>query len=160
MLSAKPSNSPVTHSSSTGQPKSVPRSGNRSEAHLRDLYEVPERRRPLHVSILTHDPAWTREGAGRAGALGSRLEGGRQDQLCPTKYGHGVRRVLLDGRARGGTECPPRECSTWSPRQGLYVVRAPAPPERPDEALLFLGDNEDGVPIEVVGVNSPTGGCG
>ena len=35
---------------------------------------------------------------------------------------------------------------------GLYFVQPAAPPERPDEALLFLGDDEDGMPVEVVGV--------
>lgn len=40
---------------------------------------------------------------------------------------------------------------------GLYFVRAPTPPERPDEALLFLGDDEDGMPIEVVGVEFADG---
>lgn len=35
---------------------------------------------------------------------------------------------------------------------GLVVVRLPEPPGRPDEALLFLGDDRDGVPLEVVGV--------
>lgn len=37
-------------------------------------------------------------------------------------------------------------------RCGLVAVRLPEPPERPDEALLFLGDDEDGVALEVVGV--------
>jgi hypothetical protein len=40
---------------------------------------------------------------------------------------------------------------------GLYFVRPAAPPQRPDEALLFLGDDEDGVPIEVVGVELADG---
>ena len=35
---------------------------------------------------------------------------------------------------------------------GLYFVHSAAPPARPDEALLFLGDDEEGVPLEVVGV--------
>lgn len=30
--------------------------------------------------------------------------------------------------------------------------RPAAPPDRPDEALLFLGDGEGGMPLEVVGV--------
>ena len=35
---------------------------------------------------------------------------------------------------------------------GLYFVRPAAPPDQPDEALLFLGDDEEGMPLEVVGV--------
>ena len=41
---------------------------------------------------------------------------------------------------------------------GLYFVRHAAPPERPDEALLFLGDDEDGTRLEVVGVELADGG--
>ena len=35
---------------------------------------------------------------------------------------------------------------------GLVHVRVPAPPDRPDEALLFLGDDANGVAYEVVGI--------
>jgi hypothetical protein len=35
---------------------------------------------------------------------------------------------------------------------GPCFVRPAAPPDRPDEALLFLGDDEEGMPLEVVGV--------
>lgn len=35
---------------------------------------------------------------------------------------------------------------------GLVFVRPPQPPDRPDEALLFVGDDGDGVALEVVGV--------
>lgn len=35
---------------------------------------------------------------------------------------------------------------------GLFFVRAAAPPDRPEEASLFLGDDEAGVPLEIVGV--------
>jgi hypothetical protein len=35
---------------------------------------------------------------------------------------------------------------------GLVLVRRPVPPNRPDEALLFLGDDANGRPLEVVGV--------
>jgi hypothetical protein len=35
---------------------------------------------------------------------------------------------------------------------GLFFARPAVPPKRPDEALLFLGDDEHGMPIEVVGV--------
>jgi hypothetical protein len=40
---------------------------------------------------------------------------------------------------------------------GLYFVRPAAPPDRPDEALPFLGDDEHGMPIEVVGVELADG---
>ena len=40
---------------------------------------------------------------------------------------------------------------------GLYFVRAAALPERPDEALLFLGDDEAGERLEVVGVELDDG---
>ena len=42
-------------------------------------------------------------------------------------------------------------------RAGLYFVRPAEPPERPDDALLFLGDDVDGEPIEVVGVELDDG---
>ena len=35
---------------------------------------------------------------------------------------------------------------------GLFFVQAAAPPARPDEALLLLGDDASGTPLEVVGV--------
>jgi hypothetical protein len=35
---------------------------------------------------------------------------------------------------------------------GLFFVRPASPPERPDEALLFLGDDAEGNRLEVVGV--------
>jgi hypothetical protein len=35
---------------------------------------------------------------------------------------------------------------------GLFFAQAAAPPARPDEALLFLGDDAIGTPLEVVGV--------
>jgi hypothetical protein len=41
---------------------------------------------------------------------------------------------------------------------GLYFVRPPAPPEWPDEALPFLGDDAAGVRLEVVGVELADGG--
>ncbi len=40
---------------------------------------------------------------------------------------------------------------------GLVFVREPSPQERPDEALLFIGDDEHGVPLEVVGVELADG---
>ena len=40
---------------------------------------------------------------------------------------------------------------------GLYFVRQAAPPERPDEALLFLGDDENSARLEVVGVELADG---
>jgi len=40
---------------------------------------------------------------------------------------------------------------------GLYFVRKAAPPERPDESLLFLGDDENSVRLEVVGVELADG---
>lgn len=40
---------------------------------------------------------------------------------------------------------------------GLYFVQPAAPPGRPDEALLFLGDDEDGGPVEVVGIELADG---
>jgi hypothetical protein len=42
-------------------------------------------------------------------------------------------------------------------RVGLVFVREPSLPERPDEALLFLGDDVHGVPLEVVGVELADG---
>jgi hypothetical protein len=41
---------------------------------------------------------------------------------------------------------------------GLYFVRPAAPPERPDEGLLFLGEDAAGVRLEVVGVELADGG--
>jgi len=35
---------------------------------------------------------------------------------------------------------------------GLVLVRPPVLPDRPDEVLLFLGDDQDGIALEVVGV--------
>jgi hypothetical protein len=35
---------------------------------------------------------------------------------------------------------------------GLVFVRPPAPPDHPDEALLFVGDDAIGVSLEIVGV--------
>ncbi len=35
---------------------------------------------------------------------------------------------------------------------GLFFVRPAAPPDRPDEALLFVGDDGAGARLEVVGV--------
>ena len=40
---------------------------------------------------------------------------------------------------------------------GLFFVRPATPPDRPDEALLFLGDDEAGMPLEVVGVELADG---
>ncbi len=40
---------------------------------------------------------------------------------------------------------------------GLYFVRPAVPPDRPDEALLFLGADPDGNKLEVVGVELPDG---
>jgi hypothetical protein len=40
---------------------------------------------------------------------------------------------------------------------GLVFVREPSLPERADEALLFLGDDEHGVPLEVLGVELADG---
>jgi hypothetical protein len=41
---------------------------------------------------------------------------------------------------------------------GLYFVRPAVPPGRPDEALLFVGDDAQGAKLEVVGVDLPTAG--
>jgi hypothetical protein len=41
---------------------------------------------------------------------------------------------------------------------GLFFVRAATPPDRPDEALLFVGDDELGARLEVVGVELADGG--
>lgn len=41
---------------------------------------------------------------------------------------------------------------------GLVFVRLADPPSHPDEALLFVGDDEHGTPIEVVGVELVDGG--
>jgi hypothetical protein len=40
---------------------------------------------------------------------------------------------------------------------GLYFVRPADPPARPDEVLLFLGDDAAGVALEVVGVELADG---
>jgi hypothetical protein len=40
---------------------------------------------------------------------------------------------------------------------GLFFVRPAAPPERPDEALLFLGDDPLGMTLEIVGVELADG---
>ncbi len=40
---------------------------------------------------------------------------------------------------------------------GLYFVRPGDPPARPDEALLFVGDDADGNKLEVVGVELADG---
>lgn len=40
---------------------------------------------------------------------------------------------------------------------GLFFAQAAAPPARPDEALLFLGDDPIGTPLEVVGVELADG---
>lgn len=40
---------------------------------------------------------------------------------------------------------------------GLFFVRPAAPPDRPDEGLLFLGDDDEGERIEVVGVELANG---
>lgn len=40
---------------------------------------------------------------------------------------------------------------------GLFFVRPAAPPQRPDEALLFLGDDEHGARLEIVGVELADG---
>jgi hypothetical protein len=40
---------------------------------------------------------------------------------------------------------------------GLFFVRPAAPPERPDEALLFVGADEHGTVLEVVGVELADG---
>ena len=40
---------------------------------------------------------------------------------------------------------------------GLYFVRPADPPRRPDEALLFVGDDADGTKLEVVGVELADG---
>jgi hypothetical protein len=40
---------------------------------------------------------------------------------------------------------------------GMYFVRPAIPPDRPDEALLFLGDDEAGQPLEVVGIELADG---
>ena len=40
---------------------------------------------------------------------------------------------------------------------GLFFVQPAAPPDRPDEALLFLGDDAAGVPLEIVAVELADG---
>ena len=35
---------------------------------------------------------------------------------------------------------------------GLFFAQAASPPGKPDEALLFLGDDSIGTPLEIVGV--------
>jgi hypothetical protein len=61
----------------------------------------------------------------------------------------------MDGR---GAEAPGDPCSSAS-RGGPCrpVLRPATPPDRPDEALLFLGDDEAGSPLEVVGVELADG---
>ena len=41
---------------------------------------------------------------------------------------------------------------------GLAFVRSAYAPDRPDEAVLFVGDGEHGHPVEVVGVELADGG--
>jgi hypothetical protein len=40
---------------------------------------------------------------------------------------------------------------------GLFFVQPATPPDRPDDAVLFLGDDEVGSPVEVVGVELADG---
>ena len=40
---------------------------------------------------------------------------------------------------------------------GLFFAQPASPPVRPDEALLFLGDDVIGTPLEVVGVELADG---
>jgi hypothetical protein len=40
---------------------------------------------------------------------------------------------------------------------GLYFVRPADPPGRPDEALLFVGDDADGAKLEVMGAELADG---
>jgi hypothetical protein len=40
---------------------------------------------------------------------------------------------------------------------GLYFVQPADPPGRPDEALLFVGDDADGASLEVIGVELADG---
>lgn len=40
----------------------------------------------------------------------------------------------------------------------LILIQRATPPARPDDQLLFLGDDPDGVPLEVIGVEGSTGG--
>ena len=40
---------------------------------------------------------------------------------------------------------------------GMFFAQAASPPDRPDEALLFLGDDSIGTPLEVVGVELDDG---
>jgi hypothetical protein len=40
---------------------------------------------------------------------------------------------------------------------GLYFVRLPTLPDRPDEALLFVGDHAEGTKLQVVGVELADG---
>lgn len=39
----------------------------------------------------------------------------------------------------------------------LYFVRSADPPSRPDEALLFVGDDADGTKLEVIGIELADG---
>ena len=39
----------------------------------------------------------------------------------------------------------------------LYFIRPAAPPGQPDEALFFLGDDQEGTRLEVVGVELADG---
>jgi hypothetical protein len=40
---------------------------------------------------------------------------------------------------------------------GLYFVRPAVPPDRPDEALLFVGDDAHGTKLEVAGAELADG---
>jgi hypothetical protein len=40
---------------------------------------------------------------------------------------------------------------------GLIFIRPASPPDRPDEAVLFLGDDDVGARLEVVGVELSDG---
>jgi hypothetical protein len=52
---------------------------------------------------------------------------------------------------------PELRCGTWSRVRDLYFARPADPPGRPDEALLFVGDDADGNRLEVVGVELADG---
>ena len=69
---------------------------------------------------------------------------------------HGVLGVLLDGR-RPQAPGVPISGATRGRHAELYFVRPAAPPEQPDEALLFLGDDQEGTRLEVVGVELAEG---
>jgi hypothetical protein len=70
---------------------------------------------------------------------------------------YGLPRVLLDRRVTQASGVPQPGPARGRARAGLYFVRPADPPDRPDEALLFVGDDAHGAKLEVLGVELADG---